>query len=215
MKISRWIVRVVLAATAQSILPSLAITQLGAPPNPEMAQTCPGLVAGNYPTVIPASWQVSGSLMGAPKLGELNSGAFNLAALNSDQVRLTFLGHATFLIESPQLVRIATDYNGYIKPPLLPDIAHHESCAQHALHRLSRPGDQIRAAGLGRESRSARQLGPEISRRAGAQRADQYPELLRQHHDRALRQLDLYLRDCQSVHHASRTSASYADATAA
>src|SRR5262249_54343608 len=33
-----------------------------------------------------------------------------------------FLGHATFLIESPQLVRIATDYNDYIKPPLLPDI---------------------------------------------------------------------------------------------
>jgi hypothetical protein len=100
MKISRWIVRVVLAATAQSILPSLAITQLGAPPNPEMAQTCPGLVAGNYPTVIPAAWQVSGSLMGAPKLGELNSGAFNLAAPNSDQVRLTFLGHATFLIDA-------------------------------------------------------------------------------------------------------------------
>ena len=124
MKISRWIVRFVLAATAQSILPSLAIAQSAAPapPNPEMAQACPGLVAGNYPMVIPAAWQASGSLMGAPKLGELNSGAFNLAALNSDQVRLTFLGHATFLIESPQLVRIATDYNDYIKPPLLPDI---------------------------------------------------------------------------------------------
>src|SRR6516225_6735513 len=52
----------------------------------------------------------------------LNSGAFNLAALNSDQVRLTFLGHATFLIESPQLVRIASDYKDYVKSPLVPDI---------------------------------------------------------------------------------------------
>ena len=32
-------------------------------------------------------------------------------------------GHATFLIESPQLVRIATDYNDYVRPPVLPDIA--------------------------------------------------------------------------------------------
>jgi L-ascorbate metabolism protein UlaG (beta-lactamase superfamily) len=37
-------------------------------------------------------------------------------------VRLTFVGHATFLIESPRLVRIATDYNDYIRPPVLPDI---------------------------------------------------------------------------------------------
>ena len=122
MKIWRWIVRFVLAVMARSILLSLAVAQSAAPPNPEMAQACPGLVAGNYLTLIPAAWRASGSLIGAPKLGELNSAAFNLAALNSDQVRLTFLGHATFLIESPQLVRIATDYNDYIKPPLLPDI---------------------------------------------------------------------------------------------
>ena len=117
MNISRWIVRFVLAAIAYSILSPLAIAQPAAPPNPEMAQVCPGLVAGERARVIPAAWRA-----GAPNLGGPNSGAFNLAALNSDQVRLTFLGHATFLIESPQLVRIATDYNDYIRPPLLPDI---------------------------------------------------------------------------------------------
>ena len=37
-------------------------------------------------------------------------------------VRLTFLGHASFLIESPAGVTIVTDYNGYIRPPSLPDI---------------------------------------------------------------------------------------------
>src|SRR5689334_23690012 len=112
MNVSRWIVRFGLAAMAHAVSPSFAIAQPAAP-NPEMAQSCPGLVAGNDITAIPAAW---------PNLGGLNSRAFDLAALNSDQVRLTFLGHATFLIESPQLVRIATDYNDYIKPPLLPDI---------------------------------------------------------------------------------------------
>ena len=73
-----------------------------AAPPPDTAQNCPGLVAADRPRVIPA--------------------AFNLAALNADQVRLTFIGHATFLIESPQLVRIATDYNDYVRPPVLPDI---------------------------------------------------------------------------------------------
>ena len=37
-------------------------------------------------------------------------------------VRLTFLGHASFLIESPQGITIVTDYNGYIKPAFLPDV---------------------------------------------------------------------------------------------
>jgi L-ascorbate metabolism protein UlaG (beta-lactamase superfamily) len=39
------------------------------------------------------------------------------------QVRLTFVGHATFLIESPGGVRIATDYNDYVRPPLPLDVA--------------------------------------------------------------------------------------------
>jgi L-ascorbate metabolism protein UlaG (beta-lactamase superfamily) len=70
---------------------------------PEMQQSCPGLVAADRPPVIPA--------------------ALKLAALNADQVRITFVGHASFLIESPQLVRIVTDYNDYVKPPVMPDIA--------------------------------------------------------------------------------------------
>jgi L-ascorbate metabolism protein UlaG (beta-lactamase superfamily) len=71
-------------------------------PRPEMMQNCPGLVADK----------------GLP----LKPVALRLAALDADQVRITYVGHATFLIESPQLVRIATDYNDYVRPPLLPDI---------------------------------------------------------------------------------------------
>jgi L-ascorbate metabolism protein UlaG (beta-lactamase superfamily) len=117
MNIRRWLVRLVLAAIAQWLLSSLALAQPAIPPNPEMTQACPGLVAGDQAPVIRAGWH-----LGVPNRGGSNSGAFDLAALNSDQVRLTFLGHATFLIESPLLVRIATDYNDYIRPPLLPDI---------------------------------------------------------------------------------------------
>src|SRR5262249_59762348 len=69
---------------------------------PEMMQSCPGLVAMRPPF--------------------LQNAALRLAALERDQARLTYIGHSTFLIESPQLVRIATDYNDYVRPSLVPDI---------------------------------------------------------------------------------------------
>ncbi len=69
---------------------------------PQMMKNCPGLISWNTPRVIPASLQ--------------------LAALAADQARITYIGHSTFLIESPKLVRIATDYNDYVRPPMVPDI---------------------------------------------------------------------------------------------
>ncbi len=45
------------------------------------------------------------------------------AALAPDEVKITFVGHATFLIESPKGVRSATDYNDYVRPNAVPDIA--------------------------------------------------------------------------------------------
>jgi L-ascorbate metabolism protein UlaG (beta-lactamase superfamily) len=86
------------AALAQSTDTPPAQTE----PQPEMREACPGLVAGARPPMLPA--------------------AFGLASLNTDQVRLTFIGHSTFLIESPEGVRIATDYNDYLRLPALPDI---------------------------------------------------------------------------------------------
>ena len=46
-----------------------------------------------------------------------------LAALGKDEVRITFVGHATFLIETPAGVKIATDYNDYVRPQVTPDVA--------------------------------------------------------------------------------------------
>jgi len=69
--------------------------------------------------------------------------ALRLAALGDDQVRLTFVGHATFLIESPQLVRIATDYNDFVRPPVVPDIATMNHA--HLTHYTDHPDPAIRS----------------------------------------------------------------------
>jgi L-ascorbate metabolism protein UlaG (beta-lactamase superfamily) len=45
------------------------------------------------------------------------------AALQPAEVRLTFVGHSTWLIESAGAVKIATDYNDYVRPQVVPEIA--------------------------------------------------------------------------------------------
>src|SRR5262245_5588334 len=57
----------------------------------------------------------------APSL--VRPAAVRRAALEAAEVRLTFVGHATWLIESAGGINIATDYNDYIRPPVVPDIA--------------------------------------------------------------------------------------------
>jgi L-ascorbate metabolism protein UlaG (beta-lactamase superfamily) len=94
-----------------------------APARPEVKQDfCPGLVADNTPRAMPAS--------------------LRLAALAADQARLTFIGHSTFLIESPKLVRIATDYNDYVRPPMTPDIVTMNRA--HSTHYTERPDPGIK-----------------------------------------------------------------------
>jgi L-ascorbate metabolism protein UlaG (beta-lactamase superfamily) len=57
----------------------------------------------------------------APRL--IQPAQFRPADLKPTEVRLTFVGHATWLIESPGAVKIATDYNDYVRPPVIPDVA--------------------------------------------------------------------------------------------
>jgi L-ascorbate metabolism protein UlaG (beta-lactamase superfamily) len=57
----------------------------------------------------------------APRL--VQPADFRPAALKPTEVRLTFIGHSTWLIESPGAVKIATDYNDYLRPPVTPDSA--------------------------------------------------------------------------------------------
>lgn len=62
--------------------------------------------------------------------------------LAKDEVRLTFIGHATFLIETPGGVKIATDYNDYVRPPVTPDIATMNKA--HSTHYSNRPDPTIK-----------------------------------------------------------------------
>ncbi len=87
---------------------------------PEMRENCPGLVASRGPRAIPAALQL---------------------ALNPDQVRISYSGHSTFLVESPQLVRVATDYNDYVRPMVLPDIATMNHA--HSTHYTDHPDPRI------------------------------------------------------------------------
>ena len=75
----------------------LVLTALAAP---AAAQGDCLAIAGREPRVVPA--------------------AFEPANLAAEEVRLTFLGHASFIIESPGGTRIVTDYAGY-SGGILPD----------------------------------------------------------------------------------------------
>ena len=64
------------------------------------------------------------------------------AALARGEVQLTFVGHATFLIESPGGIRIATDYNDYVRPSVTPDVATMNRA--HSTHHSMRPDPAIK-----------------------------------------------------------------------
>jgi L-ascorbate metabolism protein UlaG (beta-lactamase superfamily) len=96
----------------------------GTPPPPtlELSDRCPGLVAADRPRVVPA--------------------AFRVTTLADGEVRLTYVGHSTFLIESPRHVRIATDYNDYLRPPVVPDIVTMNHA--HSTHYTDHPDPAIK-----------------------------------------------------------------------
>jgi len=96
------LITVMIAGATLLFSPVSASAQGTAPTQskPEMRESCPGLVASR----------------------PMDRGIVRKVALAGDEARLTYIGHATFLIESSRLVRIATDYNDYVRPPVLPDI---------------------------------------------------------------------------------------------
>jgi L-ascorbate metabolism protein UlaG (beta-lactamase superfamily) len=116
------ILKMALLAGGLALAPLSDAAAQGAAPakpegKPEMREGCPGLIASRSPLFQPASMR--------------------LAALNADQMRITYVGHATFLLESPQLVRIATDYNDYVRPLVTPDIVTMNHA--HSTHYTSHP----------------------------------------------------------------------------
>lgn len=64
------------------------------------------------------------------------------AALQSGELRLTYVGHATFTIETPGGVTVATDCNDYVRPAAVPNIATMNHA--HSTHYTYAPDPGIR-----------------------------------------------------------------------
>ena len=96
-----------LSALAAAVLPILTVTGLFAVPAAAQEQAeperCPQLV-------VSVPWLTPFSFVGR-------------AEAAGKDVRLTYIGHSTFLIESPAGVTIATDYNDTVRPSVVPRIA--------------------------------------------------------------------------------------------
>ncbi len=78
----------------------------------------------------------------ADQAGRWWPAAFTPAAVPPAHVALTYIGHSTFLIETPAGVRIATDYNDYVRPSVIPDIATMNNA--HTSHYTDHPDAAIR-----------------------------------------------------------------------
>ncbi len=70
----------------------------------------------------PAMAGVSRCLAIAESVPQVQFAAFSPAALTRGEVRLTYVGHSTFLIESAAGVRVATDFTGFAGAGVVPDV---------------------------------------------------------------------------------------------
>jgi hypothetical protein len=145
-----------------------------------MMENCPGLIAADVPRVVPAALRL---------------------ALNPDQVRVTYSGHSTFLIESPQGVRVATDYNDYVRPAVVPDIATMNHA--HDSHFTDRPDPRIPHVLRGWGPSPTQPARHDVNVRDVRVRNVRPTSGLERRH-RAARQLDLHLRNGEHVHRPSR-----------
>jgi L-ascorbate metabolism protein UlaG (beta-lactamase superfamily) len=117
--------RALIAVAALLASQTLSFAQDAAPPDakPEMRQpACLGFVAQRSPL--------------------FRQVVFRQTALEGNEVRINYIGHSTFLIESPQHVRIATDYNDYVRPMVIPDIVTMNHA--HTTHYTLNPDPSIK-----------------------------------------------------------------------
>lgn len=120
-------------AVFRAIAPLLAFLVLlgGGLPGTALA-ACLGAVAQSTPLLQPASYRPEPYQLAQARRGTPPAG----------QVRINFVGHATFLIETPGGATAATDYNDYLRPDVVPDIATMNHA--HTTHFTDRPDPGIR-----------------------------------------------------------------------
>lgn len=90
--------------------------------------------------------------------------AYSIASVKSHHLRISYVGHSTFEVETPEGVRVATDYNDYIQPPRRPTIvtmnnahdSHFSFQPDQAIPHVLRGWDQ--AGGVARHNVSVKDL---------------------------------------------------------
>lgn len=120
-----------LAISGLIVFAGAALSQTGTRPPVSQCQA----IAGKIPGVTFASFKPAGVQFAQ--------------ATAREEVKIRFVGHSTYLIESPDGVTIATDYNGVYRPPVTPTVvtmnrAHSthftlnpDPAIQHVLHGWS------------------------------------------------------------------------------
>ncbi len=78
----------------------------------------------------------------APSGAKVHRAAMRMAQAKAQEVRITYWGHSTFMLESAGGVRMATDYNDYIRPVPVPDIITMNRA--HNTHYTDHPEPAIR-----------------------------------------------------------------------
>ena len=96
------------------------------------------LVSGVFPAAAESALKPEG----CPRLVSQTNARIIPAALREDELALRFVGHATFVIETPAGLRVATDYNDYVKPQALPDVITMNRA--HSTHYTNNPEAGIR-----------------------------------------------------------------------
>lgn len=86
-----------------AMLTAAALLVSAAPLSAQINERCPRLVSALPSDAKPVSLRLAQNAVGP--------------------VKITFIGHSTFLIESPGGIKIATDYNDYVRPDVIPDVA--------------------------------------------------------------------------------------------
>ncbi len=79
-------------------------------------------VAENLLPVMRVAYSLPAVNPGFQQQARTSSVEKKIAELANNEVRITFVSHSTFLIESPGGIRIATDYAGYHGRGMIPDV---------------------------------------------------------------------------------------------
>jgi L-ascorbate metabolism protein UlaG (beta-lactamase superfamily) len=127
-------VRTLLDAVARSLLPAVLLILAASPTRaqaPSQGKVAPDLCLA----MAEAPVQRGPGGIRVPSL-------LQRAQLKLGETRISYVGHSTFLLETQQGIRIATDYNDYVRPAVIPEVVTMNRA--HSTHYTNHPDPSIR-----------------------------------------------------------------------